>query len=84
MTPGENLRLQRGAAHLHTLGPRAVAELLMEVARTTRDVACILTPLEEYGRRLTPRLIQAVGGTNFPRRLRVVPTAYSPTREAER
>ena len=84
MTPGENLRLQRGAVYLHDLGIRAVAELLTEVARTTGDVACILTLLEEYGRRLSPKLLQAVGGTELPRKLRIVPAAYPPSREAGR
>lgn len=67
------LRLQRGAEHLHTLGPRATAELLAEVGHRIGGMPCILGLLGEYQERLTPAKLRAAGGQRFPTRpLRVV------------
>ena len=76
-TPGltglDRLRLDRGAAHLHGLGPRAVAELLAEVARCI-GTPCILDRLQEYERRLTPAMMTAAGADRLPPRpVRAVP-----------
>ena len=57
------LKRQRQIEHLHHLGPRAVGELLYEVAET-EDLD---RALEAYGR-LTPDLLKALGGNRFPPR----------------
>jgi hypothetical protein len=72
--PLDQLRLQRGAEHLHKLGARATAELLSEVAHRIGGMPCIMGLLGEYERRLTPRMLRLTGGDRFPtRRLRGVP-----------
>jgi hypothetical protein len=70
----DRLRLQRGVEHLHQLGPRAMGELLAEVAHRIGGMPCIIGLLGEYERRLSPRAIQLADGDQFPRRpLRAVP-----------
>ena len=72
--PLDRLHLQRGCERLHALGARATAELLAEVAAKTGGLPCILTTLDEYQQRLSPRLLRLAGGDPFPRRpLRSVP-----------
>lgn len=67
------LRLQRGAEHLCALGPRAVAELLAELARDPGDLAHTLALLDRWREGLSPELLRAAGGDRFaPRPLRVV------------
>lgn len=74
LDPLVRLHLQRGCEHLHTLGARATAELLCEVAAKIGGLPCILSTLDEYQQRLSPRLLRAAGGDRFSRRpLRVVP-----------
>lgn len=68
MTPLDRQRLHRGAQHLHTLGPRAVAELLAEVAQRIGGAPCILDQLAQYERRLTPAMVRTAGADRFPRR----------------
>ena len=63
----DRLRFYRGAAHLHALGRRAVAELLMELPQSTGDTARILDHLARY-RRLTPAMVRAAGGDRCPPR----------------
>jgi hypothetical protein len=65
-------RLQRGAEHLHKLGPRATAELLAEVGNRIGGIPAIIGLLTEY-QRLTPEVLRAVGGDKFPRCIRVLP-----------
>ena len=66
------MRLQRGAAHLHALGPRATAEFLAEIAGKIGAEGAIQSLLVEY-QRLTPEMIRAVGADRFPPRpLRLV------------
>ena len=65
LTPLDRMRLQRGAEHLHTLGPRAVAELLAEVAQSIGGTPCILDRLQKY-ERLRPAVVRATGGDRFP------------------
>ena len=67
MTPFEQLRLQRDAEHLHRCGPRAVAELLADVARRIGGGPAIAAALTEY-RSLTPQKLRATGGDRFPGR----------------
>jgi len=71
LNPIDQLRLRRGAEHLHCLGPRAFAEMLVEFGEKTGTAARIITTLEDYGR-LTPEMLRAAGGDRFPRPLRVV------------
>jgi hypothetical protein len=74
LDPLSRLRLQRGAEHLHHLGPRAQAEFLTEVGARIGGMPCILGLLGEYQQRLSPQLLRAVGGDRFPARpMRVVP-----------
>jgi hypothetical protein len=72
--PFTRLQLQRGAEHLHRLGPRATAELLAELGGLIGGMPCILTLLAEYRERLDPELLRQVGGDRFPpRNVREVP-----------
>ena len=74
LDPLSRLRLQRGAEHLHALGPRATAELLAEVGDRIGGMPCILGLLGEYQQRLSPQLLRAVDGDRFLLRpLRAVP-----------
>ena len=59
-------RLQRGAQHLHQLGPRATAELLAELADQAGCWPAMLATLAAYQQRLTPALVRAAGGDGFP------------------
>ena len=56
-----DLRRQRRIEHVHRLGPRAVGELLYEVA----EGEDLDRALEAY-QRLTPDLLKALGGDHFP------------------
>ncbi len=55
------LRRERQIEHLHRLGPRAVGELLYEVA----EGGDLDRALDSY-ERLTPSLLKALGGDRFP------------------
>jgi hypothetical protein len=63
-----DLRLQRGAEHLHRLGPRAIAEVLAEIGRQAGCMDDVLELLGQYRARLTPELLHQVGGDRFPPR----------------
>ena len=63
------IRFRRQALHLHALGPRAVAEILVEIARQADCASVILELLAEYEDRLTPDMLHMVGGDRFPRRV---------------
>ena len=67
-TPDNRLRIEAGALHLHALGPRAVTELLLELAPPDR----VLDRLDAY-RRISPALLRALGGDRFPPRLSPLP-----------
>ena len=64
--PLQSLRLQRAAEHLHDLGPRAVAELLAEIADRFGVWPVILATLAEYEGKLTREMVKAAGGHVFP------------------
>ncbi len=66
--PLDRLRLQRGAEHLHDLGPRATAEFLAEIGERIGGMPTILSILAEYECRLTPALLLKAGGDRFPPR----------------
>ncbi len=71
--PLDQAHLQRGAEHLHRLGPRAVAEFLAELGSRIGGTPACLSPLNEYGR-LTPGKVRAAGGDRPALRpLHVVP-----------
>lgn len=73
MDPFATVRLQRGTEHLHRLGPRVIAEFLLELAGKIGGLPAATALLVEY-ERLSPRLIRATGGDRFPPRpLRSVP-----------
>ena len=74
LDPLDALRLQQGAEHLHTLGPRATAEFLHELAAQIGGMPATLALLTEYRRRLSPAMLALVAGDRFPPRpLRAVP-----------
>ena len=73
MTPVYRMRVEHGARHLHTLGPRVIAELLIEVARRSNAVATLLDVLDDYSR-LTPEIVRAAGADRFPVHVRSVPS----------
>ena len=60
------------AAHLHTLGPRAVAEFLAELADKIGGGPAISGLLADYRNRLTPAMIDAAGAGRMPRRLSMI------------
>lgn len=69
----DRLRLQRGAEHLHSLGARALAEMLTELARDRCDLADTLDRLDAWRDGLTPEMLRVAGGDRFaPRPLREV------------
>lgn len=55
------LQYQRQVEHLHRLGPRAIGELIREVA-AGEDLDSALAAYQ----RLTPSLLKALGGDRFP------------------
>ena len=72
MTSLDRQRLDRGAAHLHGLGPRAVAEALATLAARIGGAPAMLTVLAEY-EALTPGMVRAAGADRLlPRPLRQV------------
>lgn len=72
LTASERLRLERGAEHLHQLGPRPTAELLAEVAEQ-HGAGFLLRRLADYGR-LKPSTVRRLGADRFaPRPLHLVP-----------
>ena len=60
-SPSRSRRRHRQIEHIHQLGPRAIEELVVEVANG-EDLD---TALEAY-QRLTPELLKATGGDRFP------------------
>ena len=73
MTPVERMRLDDGAAHLHALGARAVAELLVALTARVGGGAALVELLDEY-RRISPAMVRTAGGDRVPpRKPRSVP-----------
>jgi hypothetical protein len=66
LSPFDRLLLQRGAEHLHRLGPRASAEYLAEVSEYGGCLPWTIARLAEYRRRLTPEMIRVAGADRFP------------------
>ena len=67
-TPDQRRRIEAGTRHLFDLGPRAVAEALLELA----EPADLLRVLSDYDR-LTPDLLRLVGGDRFALSVSAVP-----------
>lgn len=72
-------RLQRAAAHLHALGPRAVAEFLEEIGRAHGIGDDLVRRLDAW-QRLDPATLRAVldafaGGRQFAPHLHLVRVA---------
>ena len=60
------IKFQRLVGHLHQLGPRPVAELLIELVGTDEQAGIdVLHLLEKYGG-LDPALVRVLGGSGFP------------------
>lgn len=72
LAPLDRLRIERGSAHLHQLGVRAIAEFLAEGIAEGDDTLSLFDRLQRY-QHLDPAILRAVGGDKFPRRLRAVP-----------
>ena len=68
MTPLQRLQLEVGVQHLHGLGPRATAELLIELVEPVGETDLLLQKLEQY-RSLSAEVLHALGGDRFPRRI---------------
>ena len=66
------LRMQRAALHVYRLGPRALAELLIELDRRAAPGA-VMAVVAAFAA-ITPAVIQAAGGDRMPPRpLRELP-----------
>ena len=71
--PADRPRFEQAVKHLHSLGPRATAEALAEIAAKIGGLPAIVGVLNDY-QRLSPALLRAAGGDRFPpRMLRRVP-----------
>lgn len=68
MSPAHRLQIEAGVIHLHRLGARAIAELLLEIA----DADTVLAGLNRY-RGVSPATLHAVGADRFPPRLYATP-----------
>ena len=70
---GDTALYARMVVRVHALGPRVLAELLIEIATATGQPGLIARHLEEFAR-LEPEIVRAVGGDRFtPMPLGVVP-----------
>jgi hypothetical protein len=67
-TPTDTLRLQRGAQHVHDLGPRAVAEMVAHVAREGLDLWGALDLMDAWRVGLSIEMTVAARGDRFPPR----------------
>ena len=60
------------AAHLHSLGERATAEFLAELASRIGGMPAIVGLLNEYRAKLSPAMIHAAGARRMPRHLSMI------------
>ncbi len=58
-------RLERMIEHVHALGPRPLAEMLAEIARSTGQPDLVVDLVEKYAR-LDPEIVHALGADRFP------------------
>jgi hypothetical protein len=75
LPPDLNHQFQRGARHLNSLGARATAEFLREIADDLDCWTSIIDRLARY-HAITPAMIRAAGGDRFPSTLVVVPPDF--------
>ena len=61
----EALRLERMIEHIHSLGVRALAEMLDEIAHRTGQPAVVADRIEAFAK-LDPDLLRFLGGDKFP------------------
>ena len=66
------IRLQRAVEHLHQLRPQATFHFVVELSDRIGGMPAITTLLAEY-EQCDPAVLRAVGGDQFPARLRAVP-----------
>jgi hypothetical protein len=64
----DTLRLQRGAQHVHDLGPRAVAEMVAHVASEGLDLTGALDLMDRWRAGLSVEMMAAARGDRFPPR----------------
>ncbi len=57
---------ERAIEHLHRLGPRPLAELLIEIAKATGEPGLIADRIAAYAA-LDPEIVRFVGGNHFPK-----------------
>ena len=62
----ETAARQRRAERLCALGPRAIDELLKDIAKATGRGPCVEHVADQYAERLSPELLRAVGADQFP------------------
>lgn len=75
IAPVDQLRLERDVERLYPCGPRAIAELLADIASRIGGVPAVMETLADC-RGLTPAMMPASGGDRFPARvLRIVAKA---------
>jgi len=60
-----SLNLQRGAEHLHALGPRVIAEFINQLAREADCQPEALDLLNAYRARITPDMVRHCGADRF-------------------
>ncbi len=63
--PTTGPRWERMIEHIHSLGPRPLAEMLAEIAAATGQHVRVVDLVEEYAA-LDPAVLRAVGGDRFP------------------
>ena len=68
LPPKEAHSLRQGVQHLHALGARALAELLLELAEQRADLSATLATLDAWRGRLPVAMVNANGGDRFPPR----------------
>jgi hypothetical protein len=71
-SPLASMHLHNGAAHLHALGDRALADFLAELAGRIGGMPAIVGLLNEYRARPTPPTIAATGAERTMRRVSVL------------
>ncbi len=72
MSPQHRMQIEAGARHLHSLGERAIAELLIALTEPVAELPLLIEMLQDY-RRITPAMLGVVGGDRFPPRLSPLP-----------
>lgn len=78
MTVADHDRLLASVSHLHTFGPRVLAEFVIEFAQHVDGTDCALVIATQYNERLSPELLRAAGADRMPSpALRLVPDDFA-------